>query len=485
MVDSFRERVVAGAIWALAQSWGGKLASFVIFSVLVRIVSPSEVGTVAAGVAVIALMDILIDQGLGDALVQKQQQNESHLNTVFIASIAVACLLAGVLWLSAPGIASAANIPELKEVLRALCFSLPITALGICPFSIMRRELQYRKLAIRYLASTVISGGLGISLAAFNYGVWSLVAQALCSSFLNTIIVWIGSPWRPSSKVSLDILRELYRYGLGVTSSRILHYLSTKSIEVLIGYFLGPVTLGIFSIAARVYQVMLQLLSSSLFDVSLSAFSAISTDVQRVRAAYFKGVGISALLATPTFIGVAALSTEICRVIFGDRWSGAGDVLCVLSLLGAIQSIEYHNVSILKALGRTDCDVWVNLAKAISTLTAFACSYRFGLVAVATSILISNVVTLPLSYYFLNAIAGISGRSVFLRIKGCIASCIIMFGVARGIALLPIMGTIGPTSALVILTTTSMVVYFILLRIFDKDQTDLAWTLLRRSTSTT
>lgn len=477
---NIKNRVLTSISWALAQAWGSKLVSFITFFLIARVLSPSEVGIVATAAILIALLELVVEQGLGDAIVQRKAITEVELNSALVLCTIVGTMMAGMLWIGAPALADLWHMPALAEVARALCLSLPVTALGICPQAVLRRNLQYRALAIRLLVSTGASGLLGIYLAIAGYGVWSLVAQTLCMSLLNTLTVWLKQPWCPTVVLRVQSLGDLYRYGLNVTVSKVLHFFSVRYVELLVSFFLGIVALGVFSVALRIYHMMLQLLSLSMLDISLSMFSAIRGNLNHVRRAYRKAVALSALITIPAFLIVGTLSSEICLVLFGEKWRDAGEVLFYLSILGAIQSVENLNVSLLKSFGRADLDLRVNFAKAVAVTIGFLASYRFGLTAVVAALLTAMTVVTPLSYYYVYHISQISMREVIEEIWGTLISAIGACGVVVKIKPYLFAEKSEPVLVVVSLLAVAVIVYGLLVSVLARRQLALALEVLAR-----
>lgn len=477
---NLKARVLTNISWALAQAWGSKCVSFITFFLIARVLSPSEIGIVATAAILIALLELVVEQGLGDAIVQKRGISDVELNSAFVLCTLVGLIMGGLLWAVAPALGDLWGMPALADVARVLCLSLPVTALGICPQAVLRKNLEYKALAIRLLVSTGVSGVLGICLAIAGYGVWSLVAQALCMSSLNTLMVWLKHPWSPSALFRVQSLGDLYRYGLNVTLSKVLYFFGVRYLELLVSFFLGIVALGVFSVALRIYHMMLQLLSLSMLDISLSMFATIRGNLDHVRRTYRKAVGLSALFTLPAFMIVGILSTEICLVLFGNKWRDAGDVLFYLSILGAIQSVENLNVSLLKSFGRADCDLRVNLAKTVAVTIAFFCSYRFGLTAVVASLLTAMAVVSPLSYYYVYTVSQISIREVMEEIWGSLISAIGTCGIIVKLKPYLFGAKAEPMLIVISLGAIAVIVYGLLVSVMAKKQVAMALEVFTR-----
>ena len=64
-----RYSVVSNLIWRFLERSGAQLVSFVVSIILARILLPEEYGIVAIATVVITIMNVFVDNGLGNALI--------------------------------------------------------------------------------------------------------------------------------------------------------------------------------------------------------------------------------------------------------------------------------------------------------------------------------------------------------------------------------------------------------------------------------
>ena len=72
MANELREKTINGFFWQLGQKISCQLISFGISVVLARLLSPNDYGVVAICSMFLMLVGIIIDGGLGTALIQKK-----------------------------------------------------------------------------------------------------------------------------------------------------------------------------------------------------------------------------------------------------------------------------------------------------------------------------------------------------------------------------------------------------------------------------
>ncbi|TMB56556.1 MAG: hypothetical protein E6J47_04795, partial [Chloroflexi bacterium] len=86
-------RVSRGLTWTIVDNWGRQLLGFVVFVVLANLLRPTDFGLVALAVVFVNFAQVFVDQGLGDALIQRREVTRSHIDTAFWAAMATGTLL--------------------------------------------------------------------------------------------------------------------------------------------------------------------------------------------------------------------------------------------------------------------------------------------------------------------------------------------------------------------------------------------------------
>ncbi len=365
-----RRRVLHGLAWTSLQSWGGRLLTVAIFMVMARALGPQQFGVAAAVVALLGLIQILCASGFVEAIIQRPALEDADANLPFWVSMALALLLGVALVPAAPWLARWIGTPGIEPL---LLLAAPVPALGIAAgfqSAFWRRKLDYKTLALRFFVSAAIGGAAGIAAALAGWGASALVLQLLVSSVAGAVWLWWRPIWRPGISVRPQSFGPLLRFGSNVAAIRLVDFVSGRSIEFLIIGAHGVAALGLYAVGAKVYQVALQSISTSVLDVAMSAMSRLSGDVDRVRNAYLAAVQISAYVALPAFVAGAALTPELVQVLFGAKWVDAVPIMRLLMLLGGLQCLQFFNGTCLNALGHPRLTLMVNLIRMVFMLTA-------------------------------------------------------------------------------------------------------------------
>lgn len=434
MSDSLRSKIRSGLLWSALQNWGVRLSSLLLFMVLARLLTPEQLGLFAASTVVLAFLNLLAEQGLGEAVVQRETITQQQMNSVFLLNMGVSLLIVVLLWFMAPWVARWMKLPELVDILRVSSLAMPLTAAAFGQMAMRKRNFQYRWLATTALISTVLSGVVALVLVLKGFGVWSLVVQSLAYAALVTAMLWFKAEWRFTWDTDFRGVRPLMAYGGNRLFTYVLDFANTRYIEIFLASALGPAALAVYSVGVRVHQALMQTMSSTILEVAHNGFSRLANDRPALINAYYKSVTATATLAVPVFCLVGAVAPSLTVTLFGARWEGSAEVMRLMSILGAVQVIQFYNGTVYNAIGRPVIGSQFMVLKVALTFGALWFVRDGGLTALLYAFLISQLATTPLSFYLVHRLIGVSLRELLRRIWPFFTGSAVMMAVAMGVA---------------------------------------------------
>lgn len=195
--NKIRNSAISNLAWRFAERCGAQGVAFIVSIVLARILSPDTYGTIALITVFTNILNVFIDSGLGNALIQKKSADDVDFSTVFFFNILMCCILYGGLFLAAPVIAGFYNDASLTPVIRVLGITLIISGIKNVQQAYVSRTLQFRKFFFATLGGTIGAAVLGIIVALNGGGVWALVVQQIFNATVDTIILWFTVSWKP------------------------------------------------------------------------------------------------------------------------------------------------------------------------------------------------------------------------------------------------------------------------------------------------
>jgi O-antigen/teichoic acid export membrane protein len=395
---SLREKATKGIFWSMTQKWGRAAITALTFVVLSRLLGPDAFGLVTLASVFIDFVEIFLDQGFSAAIIQRPQVDRKHLDTAFWISILTGGLLT-VGNIAASGfIATFFHEPRLGPVLSWLSLAYIVNALSTTQLAILQRRLAFKSLAARSLAAAAVGGVVGIGMAFAGFGVWSLVGQNLAKSIAAAVILWSSSDWRPGFNVSVERYKELFGFGINIVGNNLLNVTIRHADDFLIGYFLGPTMLGLYTVGYQLLLIIIRLVTEVTNTVAFPAFSRLQHEPERMRRAFYKVTQYTSVLSFPVFIGLALVSPEIVPAVFGAKWAQSIPVMQVLSIIGILQSVLFFNGSVLRASGKPNWEFAIMGLNALCSIIGFLVAVRWGIVAVAASFVITGYLIAPVSY---------------------------------------------------------------------------------------
>ncbi len=430
--NSLHAKVRSGLLWSAVQNWGLRLSGLLLFMVMTRLLTPEQLGLFQAAAVVLTFVNMLADQGLTEAVVQRETITPEQMNSVFWLNMGVSLAIMAALWGTAPLIANRLHLPELTQILRVSSLSMPLTAASFGQLAMRKRGFHYRWLATASLTSTLVSGLLALAMAYGGFGTWSLVAQSLVASVITSLFLWYKSDWKLGRQTDFRSTKPLMTYGGHRLITYLLDFANTRYIELFLVSTLGPAALALYATGGRVYQALMQALSSTVLEVAQNGFSRLANDRPALIQAYYKSITITAAFAVPVFCLIAAVAQPLTLVLFDPKFAESAEVMRFMCMLGAVQVLQFYNGTVYNAIGKPQIGSQFMIIKVILTFGGLYLGRNGGVTGLLTAYIISQLLTTPLSFYLAQRLVGISMKEIGLRIWPFIAASVTMIAVALG-----------------------------------------------------
>jgi len=134
-------KAATSMFWAIGERFATQGTLFVISLILARLLSPSDYGTLSLLLVFTNLADVLVTNGLGEALIQKSDINQIDYSTMLSCSIALSSILYVLIFFAAPSIADFYGNANMCLYLRVLALRLPLSALNAIQKAYIAKQL--------------------------------------------------------------------------------------------------------------------------------------------------------------------------------------------------------------------------------------------------------------------------------------------------------------------------------------------------------
>ena len=335
-------------LWSAMQKFGVMGISFVSNVILARLLTPEEFGCMGMLAIFILLCNTFVDGGFGSALIQKKQPTHRDYSTIFWWNIGLSVILYGLLFLFAPVVARFYNMSLLCDVLRVQGLVLIFNALRLIQTNQLRKRLQFRLLAITNIVAAVVSVLVAIVMAFMGFGVWSLVAQQLVLAAVNALLVCAVGKWKPSFVFSFASFRELFNFGFFILLSNLVNTFCNNVQGLLIGRMYNPATMGFYSQARKLEEVVSNSLSQVVDQVAYPVLAEAQHDKTYMQVILKKLITSLAFVVFPLMLVMALAARPLIVLVYSAKWLPAVpyfQILCVAGMASCLQGINYYAVA--------------------------------------------------------------------------------------------------------------------------------------------
>jgi len=436
---------------------------FAISVTMARLVAPEAYGTVALLGLFTGIARTFVDGGLSSALIQKKETTRTDESTVFWFNLAAGLVMCLALFLAAPLVARFYGIEVLLPITRLYAIQFVLGACNSVQNTLFTKHLDFKTpLKVNFI-STLLSAAVGIYLAWQGFGVWALVAHAMTSSVMETILLWGLSSWRPTFTFSPDSFRTLFRFGGFLFLASLLETIYQQFYTLIIGRWYGVHDLGIYNRANSTKQLPTGVLSGILSRVAYPIFSQVADDHERLVRCLRMSIRGIMFLNIPMMLGIAVVADPLILTLFGPVWAPAIPLLQILALGSMLFPLHVLNLNILNSLGHSSKFLKVEIIKKIVGITLIILGSRYGIFGMAWSVVISSVFSFVINAYYNGRLLGYGALRQSRDCLPALACGVIMAGIviASDHAL-----NGSPPLRLVILSITGALTFMLMAKLF-------------------
>lgn len=392
--DSSKSKsVFSNFIWRFAERCAAQGVSFIVSVVLARILVPEDYGLIALVTVFTSILQVFIDSGLGTSLIQKKDADDTDFSTVFYFNMFFCVLLYAALFFCAPLIAQFYSKSQLTPVIRVLGLTLIISGLKNVQQAYVSRKMIFKKFFFATLGGTVISAAAGIALAVFGMGVWALVAQGLINSVIDTLILWFTVKWRPKKVFSFARLKGLFSFGWKILCSRLLETVYQDIRQLIIGKMYSSSDLAFYNRGKQLPNLVITNINASIDSVLLPVMSNAQDDKDNLKRMVRRSIMTSTYVIMPLMMGLAACAEPLVELLLTEKWLPCVPFLRIFCITYMFYPIHTANLNAIKAMGRSDLFLRLEIIKKIVGIVLLASTMWFGVMAMAYSLLVSSVLS--------------------------------------------------------------------------------------------
>ncbi len=385
-----------GIAWTGAAKWLTQLVTWGATLVVAHILGPDAYGLVGMAGLFMGLVTMFTEFGLGTAIVSLRTLDWNQIAQ--INSVAVLLGLGGTLitCIAAWPLSRFFHEPAVMWIIIAMSTNFLISAVRLVPYSLLQRDLYFKRLAMLESSQAIIFALANMLFAWLGFGYWTLVIGAIISQTygtVSTLVLRRHGFARPSREGTRGVLK----FSGHILIGRLAWYSYSNSDFAVAGRVLGKAALGAYSFAWQFAGIPIDKITSMVTRVTPAYFSAAQNDNATIRKILLNVTEGIAFLTLPATVGISLVAKEFVPLVLGPEWSATVAPLQVLCVYASYRSLVTLLPQILNVKNDARWTMWLGVVTAAVLPVSFYFASRYGPVGIAWMwILIYPIFTIPL-----------------------------------------------------------------------------------------
>ena len=334
---------------------------------------------------------------------------------------------------------------SLTPVIRVISLTIIVSGVKGIQQAYVSRNMLFKRFFFSTIGGTLFSAAFGIGLAYAGCGVWALVGQQLSNTCIDTFILWMTVKWRPKKMFSWSRLKELLSFGWKMLASTLLDTVYNNIRSLIIGKMYSSSDLAYYNQGRQFPNVIVNNINTSIDSVLLPTMASAQDDRIRVKSMTRRAIKTSTYVMAPLMMGLAFCAEPIVRLVLTEKWLPCVPFLRIFCITYMFYPIHTANLNAIKAMGRSDLFMKLEIAKKLVGMVLLLSTMWFGVMAMAYSLLISSVLgqiinSWPnrklLNYGYLEQLKDILPGIALAVFMGCCVNLVGLFNLPNFITLL-------------------------------------------------
>lgn len=360
---------------------------------LARVFSQQDYGLMAVIYTVFDLATVFIFKGgVGAKIIQTNQDKVNNTcNTAYWLNWLLCGSLFIIQCLAAYPIARFYDNNQLILPICVVAVMYLIYPFFLIHCALIERENRLKIIAICTATQSILINIITVTLAILGFGIWAIVWSMLLTIPVWFVITWKNHSWRPPKSFSLKDWQEIINFSKNLLGVEFLTKLRLNLDYLIVGRFLGVGQLGLYYFAFNAGSGITNNIVNSLMSALFPHLCDTRGDHHKLKTRYYKSLKTISLTVIPIVILQSTLSPIYVPIIFGEKWISAIPVLILICLSVIPMTFKHAASLLLNAVDQSHISLYFDLIYTIIFAIAIIISAQWGILAVAMTVLVINV----------------------------------------------------------------------------------------------
>ncbi|MEA3407263.1 MAG: lipopolysaccharide biosynthesis protein [Chloroflexota bacterium] len=315
-------RTVRGSAFNIAASGITMVSGFARSVLLARLLTPEDFGVMALALILLSFAGQVSDFGFSQALIHRDTNIPKAASTHFTLRLSLSVVTA-IIVIIISSILDRLSLshPHLTQALLVLSFFHVISALNSTPQTILRKNLDFKFLAILDVITSLSMTFGAVTMALVGLGFWSLVGEQAIAVLIRSLGLWgFKRPWKPTFGLDKAITRWYFGFGSSVFFSSGLTKLLDQFDDFWTGTALGSIALGFYSRAYEFARYPRRVIAIPITKVFFPTYARLQQDRLRLSKAYYRASSLIVRMGFLFSLILVLVVPEFIRIFIGAKW---------------------------------------------------------------------------------------------------------------------------------------------------------------------
>lgn len=427
-MEDLKKKTLSGLAYKFGEQAGTQGVNFLVSVVLARLLLPEQFGAISLCMVFIAILDVFVSYGFGNSLVVNKKSDDLDFSTCFYFGLCLSFVIYFLVYLFAKPIAVYFNEESLTSVIRVMSIRIPIAAINTCQHAYVSKHMIFRKLFFSSCIGITISGALSIVMAYMGFGIWALVAQYIGTVTIDTICLFIMLPWRPRLLFSFERLKRIYDYGWKILVVGLVDTGYNQLRNFIIAKKYTSTDLAYYGRGSQFPSLGMNMIEPTINGVIFPSLSNCNDDPIQMKSTTKRVIQTSSYMVFPIMMGLLAIAKPLVICLLTEKWIGCVIYLQIGCLTYMFRPVQVINNCVISASGRSGLLLKLDIIKKTIGVILLVVSIPYGVVAIALSLLVTNLISTVINVFPNRKILGYGYKEQFIDIWDNLLIAMIMGG---------------------------------------------------------
>ena len=332
--------------------------------------SKEDIGIATLALSFAVIVESFNSLGTNQGILQSKTLTPDETHSVFWFSTAfglgILVLLIPLAWPFAAFYSNAALIPLFITSM----FKLPLVSIAAVPEQLINRRLEYRKLSIINIFTTLFCSLLKIGLAICGFGPWALVVGSTAFGLGKLVGAFAFSKYIPQKHFKFAECKRFLSYGIKTCFSTALNQFNKNLHFLVVGKLLGEGVLGIYKMAYELAMTPALALFVVVTKSSFPVFSRLQDKRDELSKLFLWNQKNIALLAAIPTVAIFFAAKDIFGLMPKAEWMDAIPIIPFVLVLSFLRSIMLAYPDLYRACGRPEYPIYTELLETVLFVVA-------------------------------------------------------------------------------------------------------------------